>query len=1060
MKDNKKTYWKGLEELGQEENFNKYAQKEFSEYLPVNLKKGGFDDDGTNSRRDFLKLMGFGVAAASLAACEAPVRKAIPYLNKPVDVDPGVANYYASTYVNGGDYCSVVVKTREGRPIKIQGNDLSPITRGGVSAQVEASVLSLYDDARLKKPVLNRSAAAWSEIDNDVMGKLRSIANSGAKISIVSNTILSPSTKAVIADFITKYPTAEHIVYDTYSADAIRTANNKVSGNPVIPSYDFSKANVIVSFAADFLGTWISPIEYTKQYSKTRKLSNGKKNMSRHYQFEANLSLTGANADYRGKTKASQEGLAVAQLYNIIAKNAGAPGYNVAGVDIRFIEKAAKDLWDNKGKSLVVSGSNDPNVQTIVAKINELLANNGKTVDLDQPVNYRQGSDQAMADFVNDLNAGRIGGVIFLNANPVYNHPQGAEIASGLEKVKLTVSTADKMDETAGLCNVVVPDNHYLESWNDAEPKQGMFSLAQPVIRPLFDTRQAQGTLMIWSGNNAAYFDYLQNYWQSNFYNADNSTLGFQSFWDKLLHDGVYTTKAVVANETATDDGITNSVGLSANNDFSREFSAIDKNYKAVNTDYELVLYQKIGLGDGSQANNPWLQEMPDPVTKATWDNYFTVSVTDANALNINMSSEGDTNYASVTVGANTIKAPVLIQPGQTSGTIGLALGYGRTSAGKVADGVGVNAYPLAAGANAGGSNVLYNIFDGVSIAVESDKARIARTQTHQTIMGRSIIQESILPAYKKDPKAGRVYPRIATSEGFKAPETISLWKGHEYNNHHWGLVIDMNSCTGCSACTISCQAENNIPVVGKEEVLNRRELHWIRIDRYYSSDEPDAGLGKIDRLRSLEAPSDNPEVTFQPMMCQHCNNAPCETVCPVAATTHSSEGLNQMTYNRCIGTRYCANNCPYKVRRFNWFKYHDNHQFANSNTSMNSDLGKMVLNPDVTVRSRGVMEKCTLCVQKIQAGKLEAKRENRRPVDGEITTACVSACPSDALLFGDMNDPNSKIFVALDIQRKEKANVEVGEPRAYHVLEELNVNPNVFYLTKIRNKDDDGNEA
>ncbi len=1054
MKDNKKTYWKGLEELAQEEKFKQYAQKEFPDYLPVNLQKGGFDDEGGNTRRDFLKLMGFGVAAASLAACEAPVRKAIPYLNKPVDVDPGIPNYYASTYAVGGDYCSVVVKTREGRPIKIEGNKLSPISQGGVSAQVEASVLSLYDDARLKNPLLNGSKASWSEIDKDVMGKLRSVANSGAKIAIVSNTILSPSTKAVINDFIAKYPSAEHITYDPYSADAIVEANKRISGKAVLPSYDFSKANVVVSFAADFLGTWISPIEFSKQYSKNRKLGKGKKSMSRHYQFEANMSLTGANADYRGKTKPSQDGLAVAQLYNLVAKKAGAPGYNATNVDIRFLEKAANDLWANRGKSLVVSGSNDANVQAIIAKINELLGNNGSTINLDQPAHFRQGNDAAMSGFVQELNAGKLGGVIFLNANPVYNHPQGAEIASGLEKVKLTVSTADRLDETASLCGIVVPDNHYLESWNDAEPKSGLYSLAQPVISPLFDTRQAQETMLAWTGNSIEFFDYLQNYWKSNFYTGDASALSFQNFWDKLLHDGVYTKPAMADDVTAPE---TEEDEIVVSSDLSAEFSSLAKNYSADNGGYELALYQKIGLGDGNQSNNPWLQEMPDPVTKATWDNYVTISVTDAKALNVSMSAEGDTNYATVSANGASLKVPVLVQPGQTSGTLGLAVGYGRTAAGKVGDNIGVNAYPFV---GVIGSNNVYAVTSDVSITIASDTTRIARTQTHQTIMGRSIIQESILPEYKKNPASGRVYPKIATSEGFKAPETISLWKGHEYKNHHWGLVIDMNSCTGCSACTISCQAENNIPVVGKEEVLNRREMHWIRIDRYYSSDEPEAGLGNIAKLRALEGPSDNPEVTFQPMMCQHCNNAPCETVCPVAATTHSSEGLNQMTYNRCIGTRYCANNCPYKVRRFNWFKYHDNDKFAGANVAMNSSLGKMVLNPDVTVRSRGVMEKCSLCVQRIQAGKLEAKKENRRPVDGEITTACASACPSDALVFGDMNDPNSKIAKTLDIQKKEMANVIVGEPRAYHVLEEINVSPNVFYLTKIRNKDGESNEA
>ena len=1057
MKESKKTYWKGLEELAQDESFEKYAKKEFPEYLPVNLQKGGFDEDEGSSRRDFLKLMGFGVAAASLAACEAPVRKAIPYLNKPVDIDPGIPNYYASTYVNSGNYCSIVVKTREGRPIKIEGNTLSPVTKGCVDAQVEASVLSLYDDARLKKPFLRGEPSSWSEIDKDMIDKLRSISSSGDKICLVSNTILSPTTKTVIADFQKKFSNVQHIVYDTYSSDGIKLAHNNLFGKPILPSFDFGKADVIVSFAADFLGTWISPIEFTHQYIQNRKLGDGKKTMSRHYHFEANLSLTGANADHRIKVKPSQEGLVVAQLYNFLAKKAGAPGYNISKVDIGFIEKAGNELWSKRGKSLVVSGSNDPSVQTVVARINDLLGNYGKTIDINTPVNYRQGNDGQFADFIKDLQGGRVGAVIFINANPVYNHPQGSDIASGLEKVKLKVSTSDRMNETAVLCDIVAPDNHFMESWDDSEPKPGYYSLTQPVIRTLFDTRQIQESLLTWSGNSESYFDYLRNSWKNKFYDKDDSELGFQTFWDQVLYDGVY--KHVTPQETTTgNDENSTDEPLAIIEDLSAQFLEINKNYKADNNGFELVLYQKVGLGDGGvQANNPWLQEMPDPITKATWDNYATMSLTDAKSLGVVMSAEGDTNYVNITLEGKTIKLPVLIQPGQAARTIGIALGYGRTHAGKVGDKVGVNAYPLASVSK---GVIKYTVHEGVDLAIDPEKTKIARTQTHQTIMGRHIIQESTLDAYQKDPSAGRVHPKIATSEGFKAPQKITLWKGHDYNNHHWGLIIDMNSCTGCSACIVACQAENNIPVVGKQEVLNRREMHWIRIDRYYSSNEPEEGLGKIQTLRSLEEPSDNPEVTFQPMMCQHCNNAPCETVCPVAATTHSSEGLNQMTYNRCIGTRYCANNCPYKVRRFNWFKYHDNDQFAEANPSMNSNLGKMVLNPDVTVRSRGVMEKCSLCVQRIQAGKLKAKKENRRLVDGEITTACTNSCPADAMIFGDMNDPNSKISKALKIKAKDKTNVEVGEPRAYHVLEELNVNPNVFYLTKIRNKSSEGEEA
>lgn len=1019
MKDNKKTYWKGIEQLSNDSEFVKHADKEFPEYLPINKKEG--DGEGS-SRRDFLKMMGFGIAAASLAACEAPVRKAIPYLNKPAVIDPGVPNYYASTYINAGDCCSIVVKTREGRPIWIDGNDLSDIYQGGLSAQVEASVLSLYDKYRLTGPYYNGKSADWEQIDREIISRLRS---AGGQIAIVSNTIVSPSTKEVISNFTQRYPSARHISYDANSAYGMLKANQASFGQAVIPSYDFSKAEVIVSFGADFLGTWISPVEFTKQYSKTRKLGKNKKDMSRHYQFEANLSMTGANADYRAPIKPSQEGQFLTSLYNMISG-----GGNQENND-PTLERAAKDLRSARGKSIVVSGSNDPDIQLVVNAINNSLGNYGNTIDINTPTYTRQGNDEAMTRFVTDLNAGSIGAVIFYNVNPVYDHPMGGQIAKGLARAKLSVATNDRLDETSSLVQFIAPDHHYLESWNDAEPKKGHLSLAQPAISPLFNTRQGQSSFLRWAGNqNSDYYNFLQSNWRAKYFPQQSVTGDFQQFWNKSLFDGVVKTASQGMGQVAIA-----SAAYSGNP--GSAIQRINSRYKTNENGLELALYEKVGIGTGNQANNPWLQEMPDPVTKACWDNYLTISQALANELGLEM-TEGRTKLVNVTINGNTYKLPALVQPGQARGTVGLAIGYGRTKAGKVAEGVGFNAYPLVQ--NTEGIN-LYSVGGDIKVEDAGEAYSIARTQTHHTYMGRdNVIQESILSKYKKDPQAGRYKPMIATSEGFMKPSEVSLWKGHKYPNHHWGLIVDMNSCTGCSACTIACTAENNVPVVGKEEVLNRREMHWLRIDRYYSSNADEGDL------QGLERAADNPEVTFQPMLCQQCNNAPCETVCPVVATTHSTEGLNQMTYNRCIGTRYCANNCPYKVRRFNWFKYHDNKQFP-ENTSMNNDLGKMVLNPDVVVRSRGVMEKCTFCVQRIQLGKLEAKQEGRRPVDGDITTACAAVCPADALIFGDMNDPESRISTLLSEQ--------VGE-RAYHVLEEINTKPNVSYLTKIRNKEED----
>ncbi|MCG8387441.1 MAG: TAT-variant-translocated molybdopterin oxidoreductase [Cytophagales bacterium] len=1024
MSDNKKTYWKGVEQLTNDPAFVKNAESEFPEFLPINQ-----NEEGGSNRRDFLKLMGFGIAAASLAACEAPVRKAIPYVNKPVDIDPGIPNYYASTYTQGGDYCSIVVKTREGRPIKIEGNDLSKISQGGVNAQVEASVLSLYDNERLREPQKEGSAISWDDLDKEVATKLNSITAQGGQIRIVSNTVLSPTTKKVVEDFTAKHPTTQHVVYDSHPMEGALVANEASFGTRMIPSYHFGKAEVIVSFGADFLGTWLSPVEFTKQYSKTRKLNNGKKTMSRHYQFEGNLSLTGANADYRTPLKPSDEAKAVVALFEALSgKKSSIPN----------IDKAAADLKKAGNKSLVVSGSNDPAVQMVVNGINSMLGSYGTTIDADKPVHYKQGNEKAFDQFVADAKAGRVAAAIFYNCNPLYNTKAGSELKEALSKISLKISTADRPDETAIAMDYIAPDHHFLESWNDANPVMGTYSFSQPAITPIFNTRQAQESFMKWAGvAQPDYYTYLKNNWTNALASAGKT-------WDHILHDGVIEIDSPAEGETEEDQA--NPQGVSV----SQAIQQINANYKG--SGVELSLYQKLGIGDGTQANNPWLQEMPDPITKATWDNYLTVSQAWATENNVQF-VEGKSNMAKLTVGGNTITLPIVIQPGQANGSVGLAVGYGRTSAGKVANSVGVDAYPLVNKVNGVSS---FDIMIGVSIEVLPETYQVAQTQTHQTYMGReTVIQEATLQEYQKDPGAGRYHAHVATwqeESGETSPGTLSLWKGHKYKNHHWGLAIDLNSCTGCSACHVACQSENNIPVVGRQEVLNRRDMHWIRIDRYYSSD------AEAGDLRGLEVAAENPEVTFQPMMCQHCNNAPCETVCPVAATTHSTEGLNQMTYNRCIGTRYCANNCPYKVRRFNWFKYHDNAQFEDINTAMSNDLGKMVLNPDVTVRSRGVMEKCSLCVQRIQYGKLEAKKEGRKVKDGEINVACASACASDAIVFGDMNDQDSKIYNMLKIKDTEKADYliekEIGEPRAYHVLDAIGVKPNVSYLTKIRNKD------
>jgi MoCo/4Fe-4S cofactor protein with predicted Tat translocation signal len=1012
-------YWKGIEELDNSPEFAKNAFAEFPDFLPVKESRvGDADDSSVAPRRDFLKLMGFGVAAATLAACETPVRKAIPYLNKPEEVDPTISNFYASTYFTGSDYNAVLVKNRDGRPIKLEGNPESPVTRGGLSARAQAAVLSLYDGGRLQQFMAKGKKADFADLDQAVRAGLRNVTG---KITIVSPTIISPSTKRAIAAFAGSYRNVEHIMYDTNSASGLLQANGGV-----LPAYDFSRANVIVSLGADFLGTWISPVEYSRQYITNRKVrSDGpaKPTMSRHYQFETALSLSGSNADIRVPVKPSQMPGVVLSLYSAIVGGGAASTLDPA-ISAR-VKAVAVELQNNRGASLVVAGSNDPAVQALVAAINQSLGNVGTTVDLANPSYVRQGDDARMTQFVRDLNSGAIGAVFFYNANPVYNHPQGAQIKAGIAKAALSVSLNDRLDETGSLCQYQAPDSHWLESWNDYEPKRGFLSLAQPAITPIFKTRQGQESFLRWAGSNENYYNFLKDGWRTVL-----GANGFQAAWDKVVHDGV-TTGTALAAPVAFSSPI---IGA------AEAVSRLRNVPAAPAGTVELALYEKVGVGEGGvEANNPFLQELPDPISKATWGNY--VAVPRAMAV-ANKWEQGDVLSITAAGIAKPLNLPVLIQPGQADGTVSIAVGYGRMMAGRVGDNVGENAFPLA---QVGKDGIVYA--NAVTLKATGANSPIAQTQTHHTIMDRrEVVQENTLAKYRENPKEVTEYEKIATPEGLEKPNKVSLWQDYQYNDHHWGMAIDLNSCIGCGSCVIGCQTENNIAVVGKQQVINRREMHWMRIDRYYSSNAHKSDFdekGKLDTYAAMEDPSDNPQVVFQPMLCQHCNHAPCETVCPVLATTHSSEGLNQMTYNRCVGTRYCANNCPYKVRRFNWFSYYSNEKFEDVNGHMFTDLGRMVLNPDVTVRARGVMEKCSFCVQRIQLGKLEAKKQKRRPLDGEVVTACAQSCPTEAILFGDMRDPNSRISKLLKR--------EDGE-RAFHVLDSINVQPNVTYLTKIRN--------
>jgi molybdopterin-containing oxidoreductase family iron-sulfur binding subunit len=1060
-----KKYWKGLEELSNSPEFVQKVNNEFAEQIPVEEFLGDNNlasNNGTN-RRDFLKFLGFSVAAASLAACEAPVNKAIPYVVKPEEITPGVANWYASTYFDGRDYAALVVKTREGRPIKVTGNTLSKVSNGATNARIQASILSLYDSSRLTGPVADKKASTWSAVDSEIGGKLAAIVAKGGAIRILSSTIISPSTKAVMDEFMAKYPGTKHVTYDAISYSAITNANAQTFGQGIIPTYRFEDAQVVVSIGADFLANWIE--DFSVAYGKNRKVSKEKAVMSKHYQFESNLSLTGANADERVPVKVSEQAKVVVNLHNEVAKLVGVATLPSAELACdAMIAKVAKDLVANKGKSLVVSGSNDTNVQLIVNEINTLIGSYGKTIDMETPSYINQSDDKAFTALVADMAAGKVDAIITYNTNPVYTAPAALKFAEAYNKVGLRISFADRADETADLANYICPDHHYLESWNDFNPRKTHFSLSQPTIRPLFadinsGTRQAQDTLLKWAGNTTDYYTYIQKIWAERVFPMQGKYMTFTEFWNNALHDGaIEVGKGTEGPVAAEKDGKAKPVAAAKTEDAEKKEE--EKPASAVNLkqaareinavqggEFELALYEKTGIGNGNQANNPWLQELPDPITKITWDNYVTMSPLDMkDKYNLMERQDREASVVTVTVDGLSVELPVVPQPGQARGTIGIAVGYGREKAGKLSTQVGVvgkNVFPFTQVVN---GTLSYAALDA-KVASANKTTEIAGTQIHHTLMGREIVKETNLENYKKNPKSGNHDEMIITHSGPKKAETIDLWDEHVKPGHHWGMTIDLNSCFGCGACVVSCTAENNVAVVGKEQVMKTREMHWLRIDRYYSSDMNEVVAhkdhkGAIDMYLEMENPSAaNPKVVFQPMLCQHCNHAPCENVCPVLATNHSNDGLNVMTYNRCVGTRYCANNCPYKVRRFNWFNYNGNSDFAFNPTQ--DDLGRMVLNPDVVVRSRGVMEKCTMCIQRIQAGKLDAKKAERPLIDGEVNTACAEACPTNAIVFGDLNDPNS----AISKLRKQEA-----DGRDYHVLGEIGTKPGISYLTKVRN--------
>ena len=1075
-----KQYWKGLEELNASDAQKELVQDEFRDSSVPLADLSDSLLNATTPRRDFLKYLGFSTAAAVVASsCEIPVRKAIPYAIKPENIVPGVPDFYASTFIDGGEAVPVVVKTREGRPIKIEGNEKSTLTRGASTARIQASVLSLYDTARLRGPYLDSKQSTYDNIDRTIASGL----GKGATV-LVTNTINSPTVLDAIARFAAKTG-ARHIQWDPVSYSGMLEANMASYGKRALPSYRFDKAATIVSLGADFLGTWLCPAAQAKQYGLGRKVSARNARMSRHYQIEGLHTISGAAADRRATCRPSEMGAIAVALYNAVSGGA-APQFPSKHLN-DTITQAAADL--KRGNGLVVCGSNDMNIQLVVNAINSAVGANGTTINWSAANNTRKGSDLEMAQALEMMKAGQVGTVIFHGVNPAYEWTNSAEVANALKRVPLKISTADRMDETAQLCNVLAPDHHWLESWGDAEPVTGYYSLMQPTISPLFKTRSLGDSLLTWAAAGTTYADLWKGYWMGR--------LGSQLLFDQALQDGVIEPAGEMVMGGGSSAGNTGAA-----------VAAIGSVPKM--TTPEVQVYEKVSIGHGgSWSNNPWLLEMPDPITKATWDNYATLSPARAKAMDAELTGINEVVAAkrviSIKYNGQELRLPVVVVPGQHNDVVGIALGFGRNEkVGLAAANLGKNAYPL-------------RVFNGrtldchntkATVETTSDTYEVAITQTHHSYEARPIIREYTLGAFAQNPKEllntreeelghfghnsweehggehggpaahGPAGEHGAPSEklgavgaeqgGVMGVSASVIADSNDYNSAygpgaseqaggplekgfrengtlypdyvspgiHWGMSIDLTACIGCGACVMGCQSENNISVVGKEHVILAHEMHWIRIDRYFSG--------------SPENP-DTIQTVFQPMMCQHCDNAPCENVCPVAATPHSSEGLNMMTYNRCIGTKYCANNCPYKVRHFNWMDWNgadcfeDNLYEDGRRDEMNDSLTRMVLNPDVTVRSRGVMEKCTFCVQRLQEAKLYAKKEGRPLKDGEARTACQQACPTDAILFGNANDPRSAIHNLRKEGQKE---------RMFYVLEEIHTLPNINYLSKIRNTD------
>ena len=955
-------FWRTLEEAAESEHLKEYVEQEFpglSGQIPQGV-----------DRRNLLKVMGASLAMAGAAACtKLPQESIVPYVRQPENLIPGLPLFYATAMTTAGYARGVLVESHMNRPTKIEGNPDHPASLGSTTIFEQASLLNLYDPDRSETVVQRGGLSTWGQFTGAVSTEAQSIgARKGEGLAILTGVTTSPTLISQMKALLAQWPNAKWYVHEPSVNPAVASSAKKIAGKSANVVYDLSQADVIVSLESDFLNSGPATLKYTRQFAAKRAVDGGQTPV-RLYAIESSPSVSGSLADHHFSVKSSAIPLIAYQL----AKATGVAAPDVAGTPPGWLAAVADDLNKNKGRCVVIPGDYQPeSVHLAAYAINAALGNVGTTVRLLESVTP---DTQSLADLTADLNNGHVEMLIILESNPVYSAPASLDFESAIRKARMVVRLGLHYDETSRWSHWHVPAVHYLETWSDARAFDGTATIIQPLVEPLYRGKSAHEILSVLLGKpDAAPHDLVKGYWQSVTPN------GFDDFWKTSLHNGV------VAGSGAAVLNAAGSVALPA-------LSPLES------SEWEVTLRPDPTIGDGAWANNGWLQELPKPQTKTTWDNLIYIRPSDAEKMGVH---KGD--LLKVTVKDKSVIGPVWITPNQAQGSVAVFFGYGRTASGRVGNRIGYNAYAIQ------DASMPYTAAGAVGKA--PGHYPISNTQDTQTMEDRAPVRAADFAEFKE-------HPDFPTLEEKPVPKALTLYPNEwHYPNHKWGMTIDLNICTGCSACSIACQAENNIAVVGKDQVSRGRHMHWIRIDRYYS------GNGSLDE----------PETYNQPVPCMHCENAPCEVVCPVAATTHSNEGINQMVYNRCVGTRYCSNNCPYKVRRFNFYLFSD----------WDTESLKGMRNPDVTVRSRGVMEKCSYCIQRIQEVKIKAEKENNRPIaDGEILTACQQVCPTQAITFGDLNDANSKVAA------------QAASKRNYGLLDDLNNRPRTTYLGYVRNSNE-----